>query len=761
MHEVVITEKTSQARNVREAIGQRYGNVLPAEGHLIELLEPHEIREDWKNWSTALLDPGEPYGTKPTKDKRKGSKLKSIRDALKSADRVWIATDCDREGQLIGQEILDHYSYTGAVMRVIFNNEDPETLREAFSNAKPNEEFRNLYEAGRARQQADQIYNLSLTRAATVTMANGTGVIGVGRVKTPTLAIVCRRELEIRNFKALDYFEIVAAATVEKGTFTIRHAPRERILERAEAERIAKLADRFCGPLCVKVQDRSQSPPKLYHLTSLQRTCATRFNWTADHTLSVAQELYDGEGKKILSYPRAEYRYLPEIMIKDAPTIAQGLAKLEAFSKLEIPEPPKIRTGKSGTYYDKGLEGASHHAISINPKTVGDIEEIWQRLNEDERKLLDIVARSWLANILPDYRYRQTTATLEVEGHEFRATGRQTIDPGWRNAMGATDDELDKSDADESRQRLPGLTDGENTSLTEVEVEGKQTKPPPRYNDGSLVTEMENAWKLVDNDTLKNRLKEAKGIGTSATRGEVIKGLKQQGQIRVSGKHLVPTDRGLTLFQILERTERSITDPALTAVLECTLDEVTTGKRCMNDAVKATSRAAAAIIARLEKHAGELNETDRNALHTESNRPPSPGVKKFVEDLAKRKNIPLPKGYRTSATLCRAFLDEHAPKRDPNEDPNTPKPPSEAQVSYATRLAEQAGVEIPKDALAESKALSTWIEANKSKAPPATHAPSARQMSYAKRIAGAKKKRIPDAALKNARALSTWIDSNR
>src|SRR3954469_21608524 len=182
--DLVITEKTSQAKDVRAAVGGRYGAILPAEGHLLTLREPEEVDPGWKRWSPVLLRPERLYGTKPASGGNKAAKLKAIREALKSARRVWIATDCDREGQLIGQEILEHCRYRGQVMRVMFTAQDPQTIRDAFAAAKPNAAYQNLHAAAVARQQSDQIYNLSLTRTATVLLGCGQrAVIGVGRVK--------------------------------------------------------------------------------------------------------------------------------------------------------------------------------------------------------------------------------------------------------------------------------------------------------------------------------------------------------------------------------------------------------------------------------------------------------------------------------------------------------------------------------------------------------------------------------------------------
>ena len=224
--QIVITEKTSQAKDVRAAVGARYGAILPAEGHLIDLLEPEQVVPEWKRWSAILLKPEGLYGTRPAVGGNKAAKLAAIREALRSAKRVWLATDCDREGQLIGQEILEHYKYRGEVMRVLFTAQDSQTIRTP--SFRPNQTA-NMHACTPPLSRVarpNQIYNLSLTRTATVVLGQGArGVIGVGRVKTPTLAIVCRRELEIRNFVPVTYFEVVATATVAGGDFKMRHAP--------------------------------------------------------------------------------------------------------------------------------------------------------------------------------------------------------------------------------------------------------------------------------------------------------------------------------------------------------------------------------------------------------------------------------------------------------------------------------------------------------------------------------------------------------
>jgi DNA topoisomerase-3 len=712
--QIVITEKTSQARDVRAAVGSRYGHILPAEGHLFDLLEPEDVVPEWKRWSPLLLRPVGLYGTRPAEGGNKAAKLRAIREALRTARRVWLATDCDREGQLIGQEILEHYEYRGQVMRVLFTAQDSQTIRDAFGSAKPNTEYARLYAAAVARRQADQIYNLSLTRTATVILSRGARrVIGVGRVKTPTLAIVCRRELEIRNFVALAYFEVVVTAKVVGGQFQMRHAPQSRIVRREIAEDVVKAAERFEGALAVRVEDKRQGPPKLHDLPSLQKLCSSRFGWPASKTLEVAQELYDGQGKKIITYPRAEVRYLPQSLISDVPRMLAGLRAGQSFNAIPVPEPPVIRKGASGCFYDKALEGASHHAVIPNVNAIDKLPEVWPRLSSDEKKLFDVIARAYLSALMPDFRYRQTTATLDVRGFEFRAAGRQPIDLGWRAAFPDWQPADEKGD---EAQLLPPLCNGETVQLQDPKIEDKETRPPPRYNEGTLIEAMQNAWRFVDDEALRERLKEAKGIGTPATRAEIISGLKKQGFLIAQGKNIVPTETGLSLFDILKQADPALVDPGVTAQLECLLDDVVVGKQEMVGAIDAVCDVAERIIGRLKESAaaggtplgGDVVGNGAAAY------PPTPAMKRFADSL-NRKGIKPPPGYKTSISICRKFLSEHAPKKADGETAGKldPKPASPAQLLYATKIALGKGVVIPDEAKANSAAMAAWIDSNK------------------------------------------------
>ena len=479
----------------------------------------------------------------------------------------------------------------------------------------------------------------------------------------------------------------------------MRHAPQDRIVRREIAEQVAAATQGFEGPLAVRVEDKRQVSPKLHDLPSLQKLCSSRFGWSAAKTLEVAQELYDGQCKKIITYPRAEVRYLPEALMADVPRIVASLQVGQSFSAIPVPAPPVIRKGASGSFYDKGLVGASHHAVIPNVNTVDTLREVWPRLSSDEKKLFDVIARAYLAAVMPDFRYRQTTATLDVDGFAFRATGRQPIELGWRAAFPEWQPSDEKG---EETQLLPALRDDENAQLENPTIEDKETRPPSRYNEGTLIEAMQNAWRFVDDEVLRERLKEAKGIGTPATRAEIIGGLKKQKFLIAQGKNIVPTETGLALFGILKRADPALVDPGVTAQLECLLDDVVVGKQEMVGAIDAVCDVAQRIIGKLKEGgiAGGIPLLRAAAGSDAEERPPTTAMKRFDDNLARQKGIKPPPDYRKSASTCRTFLIQNGPKKPGNET--------------AVKTLQDNGVFTPDESTANSDAKSASIESNQS-----------------------------------------------
>jgi DNA topoisomerase-3 len=703
MTTLIITEKSSQARDLRAALGDRFGQILPAEGHLLRLAEPHEVNAAWKIWSSILLKPDDLYPTQPAPGSSRAAKLAAIASALKQCDQVILATDCDREGQLIGQEILEHLRYRGPVRRALFTAQDPKSLRQAFDKLKPNAELQPLYEAAVARQQADQIFNLSLTRTATRSLlTRGTkGVIGIGRVKTPTLAIVCLRELEIRDFEIEEYYEIVATAKGEDGTFVMRHAPpaKARIRTKPAAEAIAKAAAQFTGPVAVSVEHRRQAPPRLFDLPSLQKVCGQRWGWGADKTLAIAQELYDGDGKKLTTYPRAEARHLAENQITDVPAIVAAMTRLRGFAHLEI-DPPVIRRGKSGHFCDKSLEGVSHHAIVPNVNVMDHLEARIARLSDDEKRLFALICCSYIAAVMPDFEFQQTVVTMHVRVPdlqpnpvaEFRAVGRIPLKLGWKAAFGPTDAEhgADSDSSAEADQTLPQLTDGQSATLTRPRVQAKKTQPPPRYSEGTLVDAMQNSWRFVKDEVLRERLKEAKGIGTPATRAEIIKGLKRQTLLMADGKFVVPTPGGLQLFELLRSAAPQLVDPGTTAIWEMRLDDVVFGKARYRAVIDEICAEADKLISVLRQHRGATVDLSKpapseGARSKASARKASANAREENHDPASDN----PNRKRRTKSVRAAAPREKNEKRDRAPQPKSSKPPTEKMIAFAARLAKQ------------------------------------------------------------------------
>ena len=711
------------------------------------------------------------------------AKFEAIRNAARSADRIIIATDCDREGQLIGDEIVEYIGFRGEVMRCIFNAEDPKTLQEAFANLRPDEEFRGLYMSGQAREQCDQTSNLSLTRTATTCLKapGAKGAIGIGRVKSPVLGIICKRELEIENFKPQDMFEVDALTAVAAGKFTLscskmpkslireemdqleaeedeeeltedqaalitQESSTGKIMKRQIAEGLAAAVKGYQGELISNSQKKTQSPPKLFDMTSLQTTGSSKLNWTGAKTLEVAQSLYSQH--TLITYPRGEAKYLPENNIADIPRLLPALLGLPGLSDYShLLQDAKVRKGKSGHFSDKALEGMAHYAIVPNVNSAGSFSSAVKKLNSDEARLFEIICRQYMAALAPDFVYRQTTITMDFswKGHnwDFRTSGRVPLVLGWKEILGGG------SAAKSDEQELPAVERGEHGHVESAKLRTVTTKPPARYTEGSLMKVMQEAWRLVPPGPHRDRLKEAKGIGTPATRADVPKGLLKQGQLMMKGKTFQPTDGGMQLYKTLLQACPNVVDPARTAIWETIFDMVEKGKMSAEDAI--------------ERVLGETRKEIDNIINASSDlkikigksSKPSPKMIALAKRIAEQKKIKLPPKCTTDTMVCREFLENNLPKRDPNA-PAGGYPPSEKQLAFAQRFSKQVGEDIPEEAMSSSKLLSAWIDKAAEKAPP--RPPSEKQLSFAQKLADENDVSIPEKVRTDMKECSAFID---
>ncbi len=584
MPTLIIAEKPSAAKDLAAVLGvtrkgegfieTKEGVVTWGFGHLLENLAPEDYNEAWAAWSfkTLPIIPDE-FKMQPKEDAAK--QLRVILNLLKEAKEVVIATDADREGELIGREILTHAKYRGGIRRLWLTGLDPDSIRKAWAKLKPGESTAALATAAQARSIADWLVGMNMTRAMSLCFSTGKGdVVSIGRVQTPTVALVVRRDRAIKSFKSANYYELTANVIADGHTLKLRHAPgdAERYAVKGDADAIATAATGATGKLSVVTAAKRKGPKKLFDLGGLQKACNGLFGWSADKTLSVAQSLY--ETHKVTSYPRTDCCFLPEEQESDVPKIIEALREISApaiagFYKAGYDSAPEIRKSVFNT-----AKVTAHHAIIPLPVDV-DVAG----LPADDRKAYLLIAGRYLAALAPDMEYDETKVGLvvPVEGRspvEFKATGRIVRVPGWTSIEGEDEDEDKK---DEGAAKLPPVSDGDDAEVHSVAVDAKKTQPPKSYTEATLLADMESVAKFCEDPKLKAVLKESSGIGTPATRAAIIETVKKRGYLEVDGKRIVSTEKGQRIFDLLTAQFPAMIDPAETARWEDSLNAIAEG----------------------------------------------------------------------------------------------------------------------------------------------------------------------------------------
>jgi DNA topoisomerase-3 len=487
-------------------------------------------------------------------------------------DRVINACDAGREGELIFAYLFEKAGAKKPVQRLWLNSMTNDAMREGFAHLRDGAELARLEEAARSRSEADWIVGMNATRAATIRLRSSfDGAVSLGRVQTPTLAILTRREEEIRAFVPEPYWLVDAQFDADgnrsyEGRFHAGAKP--RIATAEEAEVIAGAVRGQRGEITkLEKTTRREKAPLLYDLTSLQREANTRFGFSARRTLAAAQRCY--EEHKALTYPRTSSRYLTSDMVPELKEVAAHVGERPEYSKaaqyvLGLDLLPL------GRVVDDAKVGDHHAIIPTNASHKLD------KMNDDDRKVYDMVARRFLAVFHPEAVFENTRVETTVAEHIFRTRGKVLVVPGWRGVYGElADDGAARDDEDEGRdQSLPKLEKGEGVDTRAVEVLAKETKPPRRYSDASLLGAMETAGKLVDDDELREVMKES-GIGTPATRAAIIERLIDVGYVERDGRALVPTEKGMNVIRLLG--DHPLTSPGLTGDWERRLAEIERG----------------------------------------------------------------------------------------------------------------------------------------------------------------------------------------
>jgi DNA topoisomerase-3 len=550
-----------------------------AVGHLVQLAEPEEYDEKWKKWRMADLPIVPPNGFKLVpRDAKAKKQLKLIETLLKrdDIDDVINACDAGREGELIFAYVYE--SVFGAsstspdaplkVQRLWISSMTKQAIREGFEKLRPGPQMNSLELAARSRSEADWLVGMNATRAATIRgRAWVGGVVSLGRVQTPTLGMIVKREREIQAFVPEPYrlvhatFQPPYQGIWFEGDETRIFPP----LERAD-EIVSKVSGVDGTVEKVERKEQSERAPLLYDLTSLQRDANRRYGFSARRTLQAAQSLY--EGKKALTYPRTSSRYLSGDMVPQLKPTAGTLEPIEDYRKaaeyvLALDQLPLQRVINDAKVDD-------HHAIIPT-----DVEHNVESFTPDERRVFDLVARRFLSVFHPPARYARTTVITVVEEERFRTRGKVTLEAGWRAVYGVEADHERQSEEEEKEGgEIPALQEGQTVRCIAAEIEDKMTKPPPRYTEATLLSAMETAGKLIDDEELREAMKDS-GLGTPATRAETIEVLIRREYIERVGKDLQATPKGIQVITMLE--ENKLTSPELTGDWEHKLAEIEGG----------------------------------------------------------------------------------------------------------------------------------------------------------------------------------------
>src|SRR5690242_4859123 len=581
MKTLVIAEKPSVARDLADALPGTYENhesyyesedtvITFAVGHLVELTDPEDYDEKFKKWRMADLPiVPEEFRLRP-RDKKAEKQLKVIHKLLKrdDVDRVVNACDAGREGELIFAYIYETSGVDKPVERLWISSLTKTAIKEGFEHLRPVEQLAALEAAARSRSEADWLVGMNAPRAATIRgRAWVGGVVSLGRVQTPTLGMIVKREREIQAFVPEPY-RLVHATFQPPYQGIWFEGDETRIfgdLERAD-KIVAKVSGQDGTVEKVERKEQSERAPLLYDLTSLQRDANRRYGFSARRTLQAAQSLY--EGKKAITYPRTSSRYLSGDMVPQLKPTAATLAPIDDFRKaaeyvLALDQLPLQRVVNDAKVDD-------HHAIIPT-----DVDHDVEAFTPDERRVFDLVARRFLAVFHPPARYARTTVITLVEEERFRTRGKVTLEAGWRAVYGVEPDHERQSEEEEKEGgEIPALQEGQTVRCIAAEIEDKMTKPPPRYTEATLLSAMETAGKLIDDEELRDAMKDS-GLGTPATRAETIEVLIRREYIERVGRDLQATPKGIQVITMLE--ENKLTSPELTGDWEHKLAEIEGG----------------------------------------------------------------------------------------------------------------------------------------------------------------------------------------
>ncbi|WP_413730173.1 DNA topoisomerase III [Sodalis sp. RH22] len=581
---IYLCEKPSQAKDIARVLGAKQRGagcyngpgivVTWCIGHLIEAAPPEVYGEQYKHWTIEQL-PIIPERWQVEVKPKTATQFKAVKALLAKATELVIATDADREGELIARELIDLCSYRGSIQRLWLSALNDASIRKALSALRPSAETLPMYHSALARSRADWLVGMNLSRLFTLLgrRAGYDGVLSVGRVQTPALKLVVDRDREIARFVCVPYWSIGVTLSAAGQSFTAQWLAPEacsdqagRCLQESIAQQAAQQL-RTAGSAQVddvETERVREAPPLPFDLGTLQEVCSRQLGLDVQETLDIAQALY--ETHKATTYPRSDSGYLPESMRADVPTVLDSLLKTDPSLRPVIDQ--LDRTQRSRAWNDGKV--TAHHGIipTLEPANLS-------AMSDKKRAVYRLIRAHYLAQFLPHHEFDRTTARLSCADQALQAVGKQIVVPGWRLVLAEPQPEDIGEEAAPRSQVLPALHQGLSCHVTGVDLKALKTLPPRPYTQGELVKAMKGVAKLVSDPRLKQKLKDTVGIGTEATRANIISGLLGRGYLLKKGRAIRASDAAFTL---IDTVPAAIADPGTTAVWEQALDMIEAGQ---------------------------------------------------------------------------------------------------------------------------------------------------------------------------------------
>ena len=641
---LVLAEKPSVGKELARVLGcrrpldgglegERY-IVTWALGHLVELAAPEVYDKSWEKWDLLTL-PMLPEHMKTVVIKETGKQFRAVQALMKRGDvaDLVIATDSGREGELVARWIMEKANWRKPAKRLWISSQTDKAIREGFANLRPAKEYDNLFYSARARSEADWLVGLNVTRA--LTCKHG-AQLSAGRVQTPTLALIVDREEEIRKFVPKEYYTVSVKCQGFNAVWKDKSG-QGRIMDKDRADKLAAALNGKTGVLTQVSRNYKQTPPPAaYDLTELQRDANKKYAYSAKETLSLMQSLY--ERHKLLTYPRTDSRYISDDVVS---TLPERLKSVMVDEYRDLARQILMKRPLQTRFLVNNAKVTDHHAI-IPTEEQPDLF----RLTGPERNISDLVVRRFLAVLLPPCEYEETKLTLTVDGETFTAKGKIMKEPGWRQAYSRFSlEEEGEEDPDDREQSLPPIRQGDRVQILSARVNVGKTAPPKRYTEATLLTAMEHPQAQVKDREQNKILEETGGLGTVATRADIIEKLFSAFYVEHRGKEIVPTSKGK---QVVELAPHDLRSAELTAKWEKRLGDIAQGREPEQKFVGEMRTYAARLVS-------EVKASDATYKHDNVSREKCPDCGKFLLNVqGKRgKMLVCPDrecGYRRSVT---------------------------------------------------------------------------------------------------------------